>query len=278
MYLSYAEITKNNAVFRICVMTSKDCKRFLFRVGKTKLDKLKTPSIFMIKSSKQTTDDHLYFFKIKKNKKKQLNLNLRKLKKFIRSVIQKQILPESFSEPIPQFKSPDKFQKIVNKTLNHFLFEGADKDLVILFYDSRQCFQSCKDRKAIQWLCNRKNILNSMSMACDNLINQFKSILKKIRQQWEGQEGLVRYGFYDLGKNSFDLLNIMKKSPFLRLYKMGKKDEYVDMEISKDLSVLNDEFTQFMLVNMEHLFDEHKDDDFDSQFGSDATNQLDVDL
>jgi hypothetical protein len=281
-FLNFAEKTKMNIVFRICDMTSIGCKRFLFRVGKTKLNKQKTPSIFAIKASKQTSDDHMHFFKLKKKKetkkKTKIIFNLKKFKRFVVSVYKKQVLPKIFSEPIPVFESPDKFQKIVNKTLNHFLFEGADKDLVILFYDSRQCFQSCKDKNSVKWLCTRKNIINSMSMACDNLINQFKSIIKKIRSQWQDQEGLVRYGFYDLGKNSYDLLSIKKTKPFIRLYKMGKNDEYVDMDINQNLSLLNDEFTHFMLDNMEHLFEDVIDSDYDIQLNQNSTNQIDVDL
>lgn len=271
-FLNFAEKTKSKALFRVCDLANVQCKRFLFRVGKSKIGQQKSPSVFIIQTSKQSSDDHIFIYKLSKNKKdKKKRLNLKKFKKFFLSVMKRKKLPKDFSEPIPPFKSPEKFQKIVKNTLNHFLFEGADKDLVVLFYDSRQCSQSCRDRYSVDWLCSREKAVNSASAACDNLVQKFKRIISKTRKQWKGQEGLVRYAHFDLGSNSYDLLGIKTKPPFVRLFKMGKKNDFADMKIDGELSSLYDEFSQFMLVNMEHLFEDQKDEDFDPQLEKNPT-------
>ena len=94
-------------------------------------------------------------------------------------------------------------------------------------------------------------------------MNKFQDIVHLVRKQWKGNESLVRYGHYDIGKNSYDILKINKQAPFVRLYKTGKKESFSDFTIKEDMTNLEHEFTQFMLLNMDHLFQDQKDEDFD---------------
>ena len=271
-YLQFAEKTKSKARFRVCDLRKDDCKRFLYRVGRNKLEGRRLPAVFMIQPSKQSADDHIFFYRPSKRERVRkilAKLNLRKFRRFFRGVMRRKTLPREFSEEIHAYLSPDRFQKVVHKTLDHFLVEEPEKDHVLLFFDSRKCMQSCREKSATPWLCNSRKDFANPSRACENMVAKFEEYVRAIRSQWDGHEGMVRYGHYDLGKNTFDMLAVQDTGPFVRMYKANRLHEISDWRIPGMHSDLIHEFTDFMLTNTQHLFD-----DQETQF---EVNSLEVD-
>jgi hypothetical protein len=240
-------------------MSGKSCKRYLARLGLSKFEKRKMPLIFTVKPSSNSTDDLIYFYRpLKTNleKNKLINLDLKNFKKYFNLIIQGKSVPETFSERIPVKMAHNQFPQIVNKTLDYFFFDGLHKNLVILFYDSRQCYQSCEDKNKIDWLCNKNKRSMRISKYCDSMLSRFENIIRHIHRKWGSDSNLVRFGHFDMGKNSFDSLKIKRNSPFVRFHKTRNEENFEDLEIGRDILTVEGNFANNIISKMKKLYKE----------------------
>jgi hypothetical protein len=256
-FLAFSENVKVKVKFAVCDLSGKTCKKYLSRIGFSKFEKRKMPLIFVVQPSKKSSDDLIYFYTpLKENikKKKLINLDQTNLKNYFVSIIKGNSKPANFSERIPMQMTQNQFPKIVNDTLNYFFFDGLHKHLVIFFYDSRLCVQSCDDKSAIKWLCSKNKRRIRSSKHCDSMISRFENIVMNIHRKWGADSNLVRFGHFDLGSNSFDSLKIKKKLPFVRFHKTGREEDFEDLDIGQDILTVGGNFADLMISKMKNLY------------------------
>ena len=132
--------------------------------------------------------------------------------------------------------------------MKDFFMGGFNVDLVMLYYDSRMCQESCSKRNSNQLLCNaNQKKIGEYSMQCDKLIETYTNFVNKLRAHTDDKGQHLRFYYFDLGKNSHHLYEIGKQSPFIRIYKLGKFDNFVDHMIPNDLSNFDNDLTHFLL-------------------------------
>ena len=253
-FIKIAEKLKNKINFGICIMKKTNCKEFLYRIRKSKFKnnfkKKKNPFIFIMETSTESNDHFIYFYQENKNK-----IVYKYMKKFIKNYLNKKLSPVKFSQRIPTYDTPKKLQKVVQKTIDFFFLNGVDKDLIILFYDSRDCIQKCNERSSKKWLCRKSKILKKKSKMCKKVLRKFQKLVEQVSNNPSIDPNRIRYGYFDIGKNSFDILKIKTRTPFIRIYKNGDKEEIIEKQISPRLETFTDEISYFVLKSLNHNYD-----------------------
>ena len=237
-YESYFE----TLVGGICKQNEPGCEEFKSRLGASKLERLEQPFIAIITMSKMTTDPLVYFYPRSKPVTK------KSLKSFVKDFQDKNISYSEFSEPIPAKVGNHDVQKLVKNSMTDFFMSGFNKDLVVLFYDSRECLRSCTQRDVDQNLCNQNpGTLYADSMKCDKLVKSFSSIVEKVRSKNDPSGEHIRFGYFDLGKNSYHVYQIQGKVPLIRIYKLGKYNNFVDHVIEDGGDGFQSDMIHFLL-------------------------------
>ena len=107
-------------------------------------------------------------------------------------------------------------------------------------------------------LCQKNNgyVPEDLSPVCQKLINSYIEVIADIRDNSKNSEDHVRYGLFDIGENTHHVYNVVKDTPFLRMYKANHFDKTVETRIN-DLKDIKSELTHFVLENLEyeHHFD-----------------------
>ena len=251
--------TIDHVIPRVCDLSRLPCKHFLARVGVSKFKSVKLPEMFLIKPSRKSSDDHLFWYTrflqknliVEKN-----NYKTRFIKKFISQVKKNKLNPAVFSGKVPTVKASKFVKSLTFKTFKSFNRKIMNTSRLILFYDSRLCYQQCSDRNSDRALCNARKKVSNKSLACKKLENQFSLVVETMIQTQSKIRKVLEFGKYDLGENTFDFLEIKAKAPFVRLYKSSSK--FVDLKIGKDHSALYGLVSEFVDLHFDQILQQKK--------------------
>ena len=237
-YESYYETVEG----AICESSNPGCREFILRVGESKFEEMERPFIVMLSNSAITSDELIYFYPRSQAITKQ------NLKKFVDDFRDNNITYSSFSEPEPVKLPFKEVQKITSNTMRNFFLSNFNKDMVVLFYDSRMCQLPCYHRKSKKGFCNaQQKKAGELSGKCEELKQKFKTMVAHLRDHSDPEGEMIRYATYDLGRNSYYLYQIGDKVPFIRMYKMGRYDNFVDHLIPEDMETFENDLVHFLM-------------------------------
>jgi hypothetical protein len=246
-FIRFAEAKDKNVVPRICNFEEIHCKRFLHRIGKIQFKKLVLPLLFMVKPSEKSSDDFIFWHSTwvkTKGIEDSQKYKIRYLKKYVSDVIENKMKPSVFTEKDKMGLIPSDIHRLNYTSFKNFRKKIQRKVNLILFHDTRQCYQSCSEKSAIKSLCNpRKKVVN-MSLSCKKLVNQYELVVETMIESNQKLKARIDFMHYDLGRNSYDFLGIQKQAPFIRLYKTN--GSFVDLKIGNDHLVLFGKLNKFI--------------------------------
>jgi hypothetical protein len=232
---------------KVCVLSKLSCRKFLLRVGKVKFTKLKLPVFFMIRPASESTDDHVFWFSLwlRNNYNIQVNqINFKHLNSFVNAVVKGEVKPALFSNPNMKLIKDSVLTPMEYSSFKSQIKNNSDKHLLILFFNSRQCYQSCQEQSANMFLCNSKRTSLKMSSNCGRFLSYINSIILSFVSEHNLIPDKIQFKFFDLGWNSYDFIKIKQTGPFIRLY--FSKDEYFDLEFKNNQNQFENKFKNFM--------------------------------
>lgn len=226
----------------ICEESNPGCKDFILRVGESKFEDIPRPFIIMMSNSSVTPDELIYFFP------QSQPITKKNLKQFVSDFKTNEIRYSAFSEPDPVLLPVSEVQKVTQSTMKKFFMANYNKDMVVLFYDSRMCQQPCFQQKAVKAYCNASQAkAGDLSGKCEALIARYKKMVSHLRDHSDPEGEMIRYGTYDLGKNSHYYYQIPDKVPIIRMYKLGKFNNFVDHKVLDDPSTFENDIVHFLM-------------------------------
>jgi hypothetical protein len=237
-YESYYETVEG----AICESSNPGCREFILRIGESKLEDMERPFIILMSNSNITSDELIYFYPMSQT------ITKKNLKKFVDDFRDNNIRYSAFSEPTPVKLPNREVQKVTQSTMKDFFMSNFNRDMVMLFYDSRMCQLPCYHQKSQKEFCHpsQKNP-GELSGKCEALKERFKTMVAHLRDHSDPEGEMIRYGTYDLGKNSYYYYQIGEKVPFIRMYKMGKYDNFVDHVIPDDPKTFENDLVHFLM-------------------------------
>lgn len=237
----------------ICQESEKGCQEFTRRLGSTKFNELEKPFIIILTTSKITSDPLIYFYP------KSMPIIKKNMNQFVKDFKNKEIQFSKFSEVVPEVSNQTEVQKVVHDSMTEWFINGFNVDLVMLFYDSRECLMSCGLKKANKLMCNdNPKFPGELSGKCDQLLEKYTNMVKKLRNHSDDHGEHVRYAHYDLGKNSYQVYQIKDKIPFIRIYKLGKYNNFVDHVLPDNLNNFENDIIHFLLDTTTHDLNLHE--------------------
>ena len=233
-YESYYETVEG----AICEESNPGCREFILRVGESKFAEIERPFLIMMSNSSVTPDELIYFFP------QSQSITKKNLKQFVDDFRDNKIRYSSFSEPDPVLLPVSQVQTITQNTMKKFFMTNYNKDMVVLFYDSRMCQQPCFQQKAVKAYCNANQAkAGDLSGKCQALIERYKQMVSHLRDHSDPDGEMIRYGTFDLGKNSHYYYQVGDHVPFIRMYKLGRFNNFVDHVVLNDpINFKNDIF------------------------------------
>ncbi len=183
---------------RICDVENQDCKDFIQNLP---FSADKTPFLFVM-AFHDNHDQPLFYFQ--KNA-----LSLSNFKNFITSFIQKRLRFEIFSETLEfdqQYNVNNNAKKVVRSEFRTFLVENIDKDILFLYYNS-------KDKET------------------ERILKEYKDQALKVFES-DQNRSKIAFGYFDILKNSHEAFNLQNKRLVVRLYKYASLTNSVDASIS----------------------------------------------
>ena len=225
----------------ICDKRESGCREFIRRIGESKFDGLQAPFMFILTVSSVTEDTLVYFPRSRKITKKSLS-------RFIKDFSEKEIDFSQFSEPLPVQVSHAQVQTLTRNSMTDFFLANYNRDFVVLYFDSRLCQQNCRDSSADPVYCHHQPTQDgTLSGKCQGLLKKYETIVAKLRGHSDPDGEHIRYGSFDMGKNSYHVYQLGKQTPLMRLYKMGRYNNYVDHQIPKKLDTFENDIVHFLL-------------------------------
>lgn len=225
----------------ICNNSEAACREFLRRIGQSKFEGLEAPFLFILTVSSATEDTLVYFPRSR-------SITAKSLSRFVKDFVQKEIDFSQFSEPIPAKVDPAEVQVLARNSMTDFFLENYNRDFAVLYYDSRLCSQNCRDSSADPAYCvDNPTTEAQLSGKCEQLLNRYRSLVAKLRTHSDPQGEHIRYGSFDMGKNSYHIYQLGKDTPLIRLYKMGRYNNYVDHLVPKKLDSFENDVVHFLL-------------------------------
>ena len=237
-YESYYETVEG----AICEESNPGCRDFILRVGESKFSEIEKPFLIMMSNSAITPDELIYFYP------KSQPITKKNLKQFVDDFKNNKISYSAFSEPKPVELPIDEVQHITNNTMKKFFMTNFNKDMVMLFYDSRMCQQPCFQENAVKEYCHpNQSTAGEFSGKCEALKERYKKMVRHLRDHSDPEAEMIRYGMFDLGKNSHYYYQIGKNVPFIRIYKMGKFNNFLDHIIPQDNTNFENDIVHFLM-------------------------------
>lgn len=237
-YESYYETVEG----AICEESNPGCRDFILRVGESKLAEMERPFIIMMSNSSVTPDELIYFYP------RSQPITKKNLKQFVDDFRANKITYSSFSEPDPVVLPPKQVQPVTHNTMKSFFMENFNRDMVVLFYDSRMCQQPCYQQTSVKNFCHAsQSAPGELSGKCEALKERFKTMVGHLREHSDPEGELIRYGSFDLGKNSHFYFQIGMKAPFVRMYKMGRYNNFVDHVIPENNDNFENDIVHFLM-------------------------------
>lgn len=187
---------------RICKKKNENCELLLERLP---FQIEKSYSIFIM-TFHQDLDQPLYY--IMKE-----DFDLEFFRQFLLDFKNNDIHYEIFSEDLEKnvdYKINDKANKITRSSFKNYFFPNLDKDNVIFYYDSK---------------CEK----------CFKILEYFKKIVQ-IVFELENNQNLISFGFFDLSKNSHEILGVNNKRVLVKLYKMASMKDTYDLNMEDFIS------------------------------------------
>lgn len=237
-YESYYETVEG----AICEASNPGCGDFILRVGDSKFAEIERPFLIMMSNSSVTPDELIYFYP------RSQPITKKNLKQFVDDFRANKITYSSFSEPDPPALPAREVRRLSHNTMRKFFMENFNRDMVVLFYDSRMCQQSCYQQSAVKQFCHPNQAsAGELSGKCRALVERYKTMVGHLRDHSDPDGELIRYGHFDLGKNSHFYYQIGAQVPFVRMYKLGKYDNFVDHVIPEDNDSFENDIIHFLM-------------------------------
>jgi hypothetical protein len=237
-YESYFETVEG----AICEESNPGCRDFILRVGESKFNEMERPFLVMMSTSAITPDELIYFYP------QSQPITKKNLKQFVDDFRNNKITYSSFSEPDPVALPAKEVHTVTQGTMRNFFLSNYNRDMVVLFYDSRMCQQPCFQKSAVKGYCHPNQAkAGQFSGKCEALKERFKVMVGHLREHSDPDGEMIRYGMFDLGKNSHYYYQIGKAVPFIRMYKMGKYNNFVDHVIPEDNDTFENDIIHFLM-------------------------------
>lgn len=180
---------------RICQKNNENCQKLLEEIP----FKINKPHKVFIMTFHNDLVQPLYYLM-----KEEFELEL--FKKFLLDFKNNTIKYDIFSEDLEiDYKTNDRANKITRNLFRNFFYANLDKDNVIFYYESK-----CKE--------------------CKKMVEYFTKIVKIIFDL-ENNKNLISFGYFDLSKNSHEILGIKNQKVLVKLYKMASMKDTIDLNM-----------------------------------------------
>lgn len=230
-FIRNAQRTNKRMDFKICIKQSLNCKMFTDRIGRDRLARIKFPSLVILSHPQKSFDQAVYI----RSYAEVNRLLAQTIQLFRKDYYNKKLVPRKFSGKIPITEtSPDKPQQLVKKTLSSFMRLRKQQDLIIFFYDSRKCYQSCKDKSADKVYCQDvgDTYPSEISSNCQIFINNMSLVIKNYLMRSKDLNRDRKFGYFDIGENSYGSLKIDYKQPIMRVYEATNFSKFYEYGIT----------------------------------------------
>lgn len=225
----YLDLINQNTLpidFKICILSNRNCRLFIDRVGPKKFPKSASPLGFLLNAK----DDLVYLFDEGFQKtSKGVRFSSKKLGDFLEKAKSKKIAPSVFSEPEPNHRN----LKIKSVTFEGFegLVADSRRELkVVLFYDSRECLVPCSSPSSEKQHCFYTDKKKKTRRRCEDLLYNFQTLGNKMMKMTRVKERKVAFRIYDIGNNSYYHWKV-RGAPVVRFYSKGKVDKFEEMGV-----------------------------------------------